>query len=106
MTQHEELKKMTGESDDELLFILLKMSEDTILALTNRKVLPESLQSVQTKMAIIAYNRLGTEGETSRSEGGIASAFSDLPEDILRAIKSKRIAKVGGHTYEADAEAT
>lgn len=106
MTQQEELKKLTGESDDELLSILLEMSEDIILNLTNRKVLPNSLKSVRTKMAVIAYNRLGTEGEVSRSEGGIASAFEDIPEDILRAIKSKRLAKVGGHTYEADTKAT
>ena len=58
MIQIEELKKLTGESDEELLSILLKMSEDTILALTNRKVLPESLVTTQTKLAVIAYNRL------------------------------------------------
>ena len=106
MTQIEELKKLTGESDEELLSILLKMSEDTILALTNRKVLPESLVTTQTKLAVIAYNRLGTEGETSRSEGGISSAFSDMPEDILKSIKSKRLGKVGGRIYEANTKET
>ena len=106
MTQIEELKKLTGESDEELLSILLKMSEDTILALTNRKVLPDSLVATQTKLAVIAYNRLGTEGETSRSEGGISSAFSDMPEDILKSIKSKRLGKVGGRIYEANTEET
>lgn len=104
MANMDELKKMTGESDEELLSILNKMSEDTILALTNRRVLPKSLESVRTKMAVIAYNRLGTEGETSRSEGGISSAFADMPEDILKAIKSKRLGKVGGRVYEADTE--
>lgn len=106
MTQIEELKKLTGESDEELLSILLKMSEDTILALTNRKVLPDSLVTTQTKLAVIAYNRLGTEGETSRSEGGISSAFSDMPEDILKSIKSKRLGKVGGRIYEANTKET
>lgn len=106
MIQIEELKKLTGESDEELLSILLKMSEDTILALTNRKVLPESLVTTQTKLAVIAYNRLGTEGETSRSEGGISSAFSDMPEDILKSIKSKRLGKVGGRIYEANTKET
>ncbi len=107
MTQNEELKKLTGESDDELLSILLKMSEDTILALTNRTTLPDSLRTTQTKLAVIAYNRLGTEGEVSRSEGGISSAFSDMPADILKAIKSKRLGRVGGRTYETtDTEET
>ena len=107
MTQSEEIKKLTGESDEELLSILLKMSEDTILALTNRKSLPDSLKTTQTRLAVIAYNRLGTEGEVSRSEGGIASAFSDMPADILKAIKSKRLGKVGGRAYETtDTEET
>lgn len=99
MTQSEELKKLTGESDEELLSILLKMSEETILALTNRTTLPDSLKTTQTKLAVIAYNRLGTEGETSRTEGGISSAFADMPSDILKAIKSKRLGKVGGRVY-------
>ena len=90
MTQLEQLKKLTGESDEELLSILLEMSGDVILGLTNRTEVPDVLTGTQTKMALIAYNRLGTEGETSRSEGGISSAFSDMPEDILRAIKFSR----------------
>ena len=106
MTQTEELKKLTGESDEELLSILLKMSEETILTLTNRTTLPHSLITTQTKLAVIAYNRLGTEGETSRSEGGISSAFSDMPADILKSIKSKRLGKVGGRIYETNTEET
>lgn len=100
MTQLEQLKKLTGESDEELLSILLEMSGDVILGLTNRTEVPEVLAGTQVKMAVIAYNRLGTEGETSRSEGGISSAFSDMPDDVLKAIKSKRLGKVGGRAYE------
>ncbi|MBP3339787.1 MAG: phage head-tail connector protein [Lachnospiraceae bacterium] len=108
MTLLEKLKKLTGESDEELLSILLELSKDTILELTNRKEFPQSLETTQLKMAVIAYNRLGTEGETSRSEGGISSAFADMPTEILSAIKGKRLGKVGGHIYEQknDTEAT
>ncbi len=107
MTPVEKLKKLTKESDDELLSLLLETAEDIILELTNRKTLPKKLEGIKVKLAVIAYNRMGTEGETSRSEGGISSAFSDLPEDILRAIKSSRLARVGGKAYEkTDTEKT
>lgn len=107
MTPVEKLKKFTKESDEELLSLLLETSEDIILTLTNRKTLPERLTEIKVKLAVIAYNRMGTEGETSRSEGGISSAFSDLPEDILRAIKSSRLGRVGGKIYEkTDTEKT
>ena len=36
MTDVEMIKKMTGESDEELLSLLLSMAEEKILALTNR----------------------------------------------------------------------
>lgn len=105
MTPVEKLKKLTKESDEELLSLLLETAEDIILELTNRKTLPERLTSIKIKLAVIAYNRMGTEGETLRSEGGISSAFSDLPEDILKAIKNNRLARVGGKIYEkADTE--
>lgn len=107
MTPLEELKKHTKESDDELLSLLLETSEEIILELTNRSKFPDKLTKTKVKLAVIAYNRMGTEGETSRSEGGITSAFADLPEDILSVIKMNRLARVGGKVYEkADTETT
>lgn len=107
MTPVEKLKKLTKESDEELLSLLLETAEDIILELTNRKTLPQRLTNIKVKLAVIVYNRMGTEGEISRSEGGISSAFSDLPEDILKAIKSNRLARVGGKIYEkTDTEKT
>lgn len=96
----ENLKLLTNESNEELLSLLLEMSKNTILEMTNRNILPKRLEVVQLKLATIAYNRMGTEGETSRSEGGISSAFSDLPEDIKIILSKNRLCKVGGHIYE------
>lgn len=100
------LKLLTNESNDELLSLLLEMAKDTILEMTNRSILPKRLENTQVKMAVIAYNRMGTEGELSRSEGGISASFSDLPEDIRQVISKNKLAKVGGRVYETDTAET
>ncbi|MDE7433183.1 MAG: phage head-tail connector protein [Lachnospiraceae bacterium] len=100
MTPMEELKKLTGESNEELLSLLLDAAEDVVINYTGRKILPERLVKTKIKLALIAFNKLGMEGEIARSEGGISQTFVDIPEDILSVLKMYRLAKVGGKTYE------
>ena len=100
MTDIEMLKKITGESDEELLSILLQMAEEKVLALTNRSKTICPLRPAVRDWANVAYNRLGMEGETSRSGGGISSAFAEIPKDIEQAIKKYRLGRVSGHAYE------
>ena len=69
MTEIEKLKKLTGESNEELLSLLLNDAEEFVLAQTNRSKLIPQLQKPVRDLAVIAYNRRGTEGESSRSEG-------------------------------------
>lgn len=94
------LKKLTGESDEELLSLLLDTAEDSILNYTNRTVLPARLEMTKVRWALIAYNRQGMEGESSRNEGGISQSFVEIPAEILSILNSNRLAKVGGKTYE------
>lgn len=100
MTDTEMLKKITGESDEELLSLLLQMAEDKVLSLTNRTKMIYPLKPAVRDWAVIAYNRLGMEGEASRSEGGISSAFVEVPKDIQDAICRYRLGRVSGHAYE------
>ncbi len=100
MTDLEILKKITGESDEELLSLLLQMSEEKILVMTNRSKIIYPLKPAVREWVIIAYNRLGMEGESSRSEAGISSSFIEIPKDIDAAIKQYRIVRVNGHAYE------
>lgn len=100
MTPVEELKKLTGESDEELLSLLLDTAEDAVLNYTGREILPKRLVKTKIKWALIAYNRLGMEGEAARNEGEISQTFVDIPADILSVLKRYRLAKVGGKTYE------
>lgn len=100
MTDVEMLKKITGESDEELLSLLLTMAEEKVLSLANRTKMIYPLKPAVRDWAIVAYNRLGMQGETSRSEGGISSAFAEIPKDIDEAIKRYRLGRVSGHAYE------
>lgn len=92
MTALETLKIRLGISDekqDGLLAVLLDSAEDTILDVIGRDEMPARLISVQTELAVIAYNRQGAEGETARSEGGISRSFvSDLSPDLQKRLQN------------------
>lgn len=49
---------------------------------------------------MIALNRIGTEGEKSRSEGGENYTFDDAPKQIYDTMNRYRLARIGGKTYE------
>ena len=100
MTPVEELRKLTGESDEELLSLLLENAEDAILGFTNRTKLPSKLVKTKIKWALIAYNRLGMEGEASRNEADIAQQFVEVPSEIQTVLKNNRLGKVCGRVYE------
>lgn len=100
MTDLEMLKKITGESDEELLSLLLAMAEEKILSLTGRTRIIYPLKPSVRDWAVVAYNRMGTEGETSRNGEGISSVFAEIPKDIYEAIKRYRLGRVGGHAHE------
>lgn len=100
MTDLEILEKVTGESDEELLSLLLQEAEERILSLTRRSKMIYPLKPSVRDWAIVAYNRLGMQGESSRSEAGISSSFVEIPKEIEAAINQYRIVRVNGHAHE------
>lgn len=100
MSDVEIMKKMCGDKDADLYPILLQVAEEKLLALTNRTKMVPGLNAARRDWAIIAYNRLGMEGESSRSQGGISSAFIEVPEEIRSTIKLFRIGRVSGYAHE------
>lgn len=54
------------------------------------------MEGLQRELAIIYYNRLKTEGEASRSEGGVSVSYNnDIPENLKRRLNSfKRLKAV------------
>lgn len=89
MTQLEKLKLRLPDVDDKLLMQLLEDAENDILDYTNRNVLLPRMEPLQRELSIIYYNRLGSEGESSRSEGGISVSY-EMPEHIKDRLKTYR----------------
>lgn len=101
MTEIEKLKKLTGESDDALLFLLLEEAEAFVLAYTNRTKLVSGLYKPVLDLAVISLNRMGTEGENSRSGAGEAYNFETAPRQVYDIMDRYRLARIGGKAYEA-----
>lgn len=100
----EKLQKLTGESDVELLFLLLEDAEEFVLSYTNRTKIVGGLQKAVRNLAVIALNRMGTEGETGRSEAGESYSFDAAPKHIYDTLNRYRLARVGGKAHEAKTE--
>lgn len=78
-------------SQDTLLAQILEDAETEILDYCNRDVLPIRAEGLQRELAITYYNRQGSEGENSRSEGGIIVSYStEIPESTKIRLNSFR----------------
>ena len=104
MTELEKLKKLTGEKDDELLQILVEDATAWVLAYTNRTRLVSGLDKTVRDLAMIALNRMGTEGEAARTGSGESYTFSDAPRQIYDVLNRYRLARVGGVAHETQTE--
>jgi len=98
------VKALTGVSDDDKIAVLLDDAEEYVLAYTGRSRIPDGLRRTVREAAIVALNRLGTEGESSRSEAGESYSFDDSPKHIIDAMNRYRLAKIGGIAYERKAD--
>lgn len=100
MTQLEKLKLRLGITDntqDDLLNLILEDSQNEILDFTHRSALLSTIEGLQRELAIIYYNRIGSEGESARSEGGISVTYStDMPTNIKDRLKAYRLLKAVG----------
>lgn len=102
----ERVQTLTGEKDEDLIEILLDDAEAFVLSYTNRTRLKTGLEKAVRDLAVVALNRMGTEGENSRSEGGESYTFDDAPKQIYDTLNRYRLARVGGKTYEAEKKQT
>lgn len=86
----EQLKKLTGETDEELVSSFLLKSQNTVLSKTNRSELIDDLNDYVLKLAITLYNRQGNEGLASYSEGGESENYQS-EDEILSGITNYRL---------------
>ena len=89
--------------ENELLGQLVNDAFEFVAAYTRRNVIPETLDRTIGDLAIVAYNRRGTEGEAGRSEGGESYSFESAPAHIFNVLNNYRLARVGGKVYEKEA---
>lgn len=100
MSDEDQVKKLRLRVETDNVTLLEQILEDAeaeILDYTNRDILPERCKALQRELAVVYYNRMGSEGETSRSEGGISVAYSpDIPDNLKARLKGYRRLKVVG----------
>lgn len=106
MDNIEKLQVLTGEKDGVILTVLLEDAEQFVLSYTNRTRMIPQLDKTVRELALIAYNRLGTEGESSRNAAGESYSFDNAPKQTYDILNRYRLARVGGRVYETEAEPT
>lgn len=87
---------ITGTVEDALLNMLIEDVTEDLLSWINRNTLPDTLESVLRQIVVIRYNKMGIEGETSHSEGGISRTFEDLSPSLKSIIANHRVIRVVG----------
>lgn len=98
MSQLQKVKtrlRITGYDEDDLITQLLEDAMNDILDYCNRDTLTTPLEGLQRELAIVYYQRLGSEGEASRSEGGISVSYiTDIPSNIKSRLNAYRLLKL------------
>ncbi|MEG0133501.1 MAG: phage head-tail connector protein [Clostridium sp.] len=92
------MKKDDISKDDELN-LHLESAENDILDYCNRKALLTRMEGLKLELAVINYNRQGSEGEASRSEGGISITY-EIPPNVQSKLKAYRKLKAVGIANE------
>ena len=96
----ERVKLLTGETNENLIEAYLEEAADFVKSYTNRSVIITPLEKAVRDLAVIALNRMGTEGEISRSEGGESYSFETAPKQVYDIMNRYRLARTGGITFE------
>lgn len=94
MTALERIKALLPEVPQEQLEALMLDAGEMIKAYTRRASVPDVLTGAQVRLAMILYNRMGTEGETSHSEGGVSRTMEGMPSEIEKQLRPYRLAVV------------
>lgn len=102
MTTLELLKLELGadETQDPLLQRYIDKAINKVMNFTKRDkaYVEKELQNQVIDLAIILYNRKGTEGLKSQSYSGVSETYvEDIPNDIKRDLYAHRLLKRGGY---------
>ena len=81
---------ISGTEQDELLNVLVNMCEQEALDYTHREKATE-LSNIVLSMVVERYNKLGSEGITSRSFSGVSESITNNYSDaVIHQLNLKR----------------
>lgn len=86
-------RRIPGARDDALLEDLIADAGRMICAYTQRPAVPQALEAAQLELAVMLFNRMGMEGESSHGEGSVTRTVDSLPEHLRRQLNPWRLAK-------------
>lgn len=90
-----ELKTLLGDRAsgyaDEYLTLLLEHAQAEALAYTRRDELPDGLQTMVPRMALVMVNRTGSEGVSAQGYSGVSESYLDgWPAEIQAVLRRYR----------------
>lgn len=90
----DKLKLMLGITDnakDTLLNLILDIVIQEFLDYTNRDDIPDGANAVALQMAVIQYNRIGSQGLASQGYSGVSESYIDgYPQNIRKQLNRYR----------------
>lgn len=89
--------RIQGAPSDEVLIGCLEDAEAICLGWMGRTEMPEGCKNAVVRMALSLYNRLGIEGQSSHSEGGVSLNVDPIPLEVKTALRPFRRAVTGGY---------
>ncbi len=75
---------------------LVDDAQALVLGYLGRDELPTPCENAVVRMAVVLFNRMGMEGEQSRSEGGVSTSVDLIPADIAAQLRPWRLAVTRG----------
>lgn len=94
----ERIEEITDNSKDKLLIQMLEDAAAEIFDFTNRSEIIDKLKPLQRDLVLVYYSRLGAEGLSSQSQGGISVSYgTDIPDNLKRRLESYRRLKVSNY---------
>lgn len=92
------LEKQLPDVPFEQLELLIHDAEAVVKQITCRDDVSAYEAGIRA-VAVILYNRIGREGETAHSAGGVSVSYDDLP-DAVRHLLPQPLASIAGKRFE------
>lgn len=85
----QDLMALTDDNNDTVIGIIISRAEAIIQLHLGIDYVPSPLQSTLLEIALILYNRMGSEGLTAQSISSISNSFDqNLPQYILASLSA------------------